>query len=542
MAAKPTPRAPNAPSLATQASRAVVWNTLFVPIRIVAELLTTLLKLTLLPQVSYGMLSLVSSLNNGLGTAIDMGTGRALPKYIPETIKRGGPKAMRRLILLVSGAQVALLGVIALAMVALRDDYLAYVRGRVSASNAASSDVARLLGFVDTRGWALIATVLALLAIGIFFDVLQAYLSSFFKQRAWNSVALLAQLLPKILTIAVILLGWDVPGLLLAMVIAPAVATAVGFWQVGRHQREIDLLPQPDDTGPALPAGFMRYCAVSFLMTLTDFVAGPNFALWFVPNLVDVALLVAGVAFVQIALGYLYTPLVGVQVPLFTRVRQGEGGTLLSAYQSIIRLQVLLLVPGAVGVVLLAEPLFALLPNYATSAKIVWVLVPCLFVESLLTTAHNVLIVHERLREIVIARVLTLVVVPLIIVLTPQFGIIGAALAFGLARLAAGAWVTANGVRLLGLRWPWRFTMRVLAASGVMALAVAGVVALLPAVSSATGTAARFAQAGLVLGIAALGGLVLLLALRLFGGLEAPDREQIARLRLPFKRWLLKVI
>jgi len=41
-------------------------------------------------QVSFGMISLINSTNNGLGTWIDLGTGRALPKFIsPRTARRG---------------------------------------------------------------------------------------------------------------------------------------------------------------------------------------------------------------------------------------------------------------------------------------------------------------------------------------------------------------------------------------------------------------------------------------------------------------------
>jgi hypothetical protein len=235
--------------------------------------------------------------------------------------------------------------------------------------------------------------------------------------------------------------------------------------------------------------------------------------------------------------------MVGVQVPLFTRVRQGEGGTLLGAYQSLIRLQVLLLIPGGVGLVLLARPIFALInPEYVAATVLVWVLVPCLFLESLLTTAHNALIVYEHLRIIAISRVLTLVAVPLVILLFPLLGIVGAALAFGLARVLAGAWVTANGYRLLGLRWPWQFTARVLLASAAMGAVVGWLNARLPDADTGARGLARLWALPPLLAIAAIGAIVLLLALRLLGGIDARDRQQLAQMRLPLKRWLLRLL
>jgi O-antigen/teichoic acid export membrane protein len=230
-------------------------------------------------------------------------------------------------------------------------------------------------------------------------------------------------------------------------------------------------------------------------------------------------------------------------VPLFTRVRAGEGGTLLGAYQSLARLQALLLIPGAVGLILLARPVLTVLtPQYVDAASLVWALVPCLFLESMLTTAHNALIVYEKLRVIVISRLLTLSVIPLLILLSPLLGIVGVALAFGLARVLAGLWATASGYRLLGLRWPWRFTLRVALASGVMAFLIAGVAALLPELPPNAGIPLRLREAAMLACIAVLGAGAFVAALRATGGLEPQDREQLAKMRLPGRRWLLRVL
>lgn len=545
----PEPITTKPPTLAHQVSRAVVWNTLFVPLRLVAEVLATLLKLTLLAPASYGLLTLIGAANNAFGTWIDLGTGRALPKYIPETLQAGGIQAMRRLMLAVFGIQIGLLALVGLGFMIFHDAYLDDLRGRIVREINLSTQ-ADLLAFVNQYGSLIIGAVLMILLTGILYDVLMAYLSSFFQQRAWNSVALVAGILPPLLTAAAILLGWDVGGVLAAMVCAPTIATLLLIWQANRHYRlqvTSGELRDTSDIQPGkatwLPPGFVRYCGVSFLMTATDFLASVDFVVFFVPTLVGSAIIKAGVSIVRMLLGYLYTPMVGVQVPLFTRVRAGEGGTLNGAYQSIVRLQVLLLVPGGVGLILLAHPIFAVLfPRYTDAAPLVWVLVPCLFLECLLTTAHNVLIVYEHLRIIVISRVLTLVSVPLVLVLTPMLGPVGAALAFGLARVVAGAWVTANGVRLLELRWPWRFTLRVLLASAAMAVLVVLLLPFLPVVPLAAGITERLMALPLLLAAAAAGGAAFVAALRLTGGLDPQDREQLTRTRVPGKKWLLKIL
>jgi O-antigen/teichoic acid export membrane protein len=520
----------------------VIWNTIFVPLKIVAEIVATLLKLTVLSPAGYGLLTMIGATNNLLGTWIDLGTGRSLPKFIPEAMRARGPQAVRRLVLAVLGAQLGLLAIAALGLVLFGRQYLGDLQGRIESVDDPLVR-AQLLGFVSSNGWLIIGALLMMLLMGIGYDVLMAYLSSFFKQKAWNSVALAAGLLPPLLTAVAILVGWDVGGVLAASVLAPAIATALVVWQVLRHQRELLDAPAVADDGRWLPPGFVRYCGVSLLMTATDFLASAEFVVYFVETLVAVAVIKAGVSIVKMMLSYLYTPMVGVQVPLFTRVRAGEGGTLNGAYQSIVRLQVLMMVPGGAGLMLLVYPIFAaLFPKYVASAPLVWVLVPCLFLECLLTTAHNVLIVYERMPVIIISRMLTLVSVPLVIVLTPTLGPLGAALAFGLARVVAGAWVTLSGVRLLGLRWPWRFTGRVIVATIAMAALVAALAALLPPLPATATLAQRLWGALALGGVAAVGVAGFAIALRLTGGLDPLDRDQLARTRLPFKRWLLRVL
>lgn len=540
----PEPATTKSPSLGSQVSRAVLWNVLFVPLRMISELVATLVKLTVLAPASYGLLSIISATNSGLGTAIDLGTGRALPKFIPESNALGGRRAVARLLLVALGAQIGLLAIVGGAMLALRGRYLGYLGGQVATSpQIPLADRQYLLEFIARAGPLLILAILLVLLCGIFYDVLMAYLSSFFRQRAWNSISLVVQLLSPLLTAAAILAGWNVAGVVMVMVFVPIVATALVGWQVLRHQRGLAEQAGPAGAPRWLPPGFARYCGVSLLMTGTDFLASAGFALFFASDLIDIAVLYAGVNIVKVVLAYLYTPMVGVQVPLFTRVRQGEGGTLLGAYQSLIRLQALLLIPGGVGLVLLARPVFALLrAEYVGAAPLVWILVPCLFLESLLTTAHNALIVYEHLKLIIISRLLTLIAVPLVIVLIPLFGIGGAALAFGLARVLAGLWVTASGFRVLGLRWPWRFILRVALASGAMAVLV-GVLANLIALPPADAPRmARLALLPPVLLIALSGGALFLAALRLLGGLDAQDRRQLAGMKLPLKRWLLRIL
>jgi hypothetical protein len=463
---------------------------------------------------------------------------------------------------------MAMLGVIALGLSTLwREGYLDSLRRAVQQDGTlTAAEQAELLGLLGGYGGLVIGAIIALLFLGVCYDMGMAYLNSFFKQRAWNSIALAAGLLPQLLSVLAILLlpaQWKILGVLGASVLAPTIAVALCGWQVIRLQiADFRLQIEEGDQRSrgswaaeswaaicnlqsAIPRGFFRYTGVSFLMTASDSLATASFAIIVAGvSVSEAALIAAGANLARMALSYLYTPMVGVQVPLFTRVRQGEGGTVNGAYQSLVRLQLLLLVPGGVGLILLTEPaLLVISAQYLAAAPLVWALVVCLFVECLLTTAHNALIVYERLSVIIASRLLTiLVLVALALLLPPRLGLLGVVLAFGLARVAAGAWVTARGVGLLGLRWPWRFTARVLGATAAMAALLLVVRGLLPPLPTDVTLADRLREAGWLLALAALGAAAFFGALRLLGGLDEQDRAQLARMKLPLKRWLLRLV
>lgn len=542
------------PSLQHQVSRAVLWNTLFVPLRMVAEIAATALKLTVLPIAAYGLLALISGAASAFGTWIDLGTTRALPKFIPETMKTHGPAGVLRMLLTIFLAQSILLVSIAAGLIWQQAAYLSSLADKIQADTRIDSIAQTMLQeLLGTRGWLFITIIIIMLITGVAYDMLMAYLNSFFKQRAWNGISLLAGLLPQLLAVVAIVIAqlssdplrWSVIGILVTAALAPAIAVAFAGWQVFAVWRAApEVVPQlTGETFRWLPSGFLRYTGVSYLMTMTDFVASKSFAVYLTSSITDAALLWAGASLVGMVLSYLYTPLVGITVPLFTRVRSGEGGTIQGAFGSIVRIQLLLLLPGGVALVLLAQAaLLILTPQYVDAVSIVYVLVPCLFIESILTMAHNVLIVYEELRIVTIGRLLTLVVIPLGFVLAPVYGVAGLAIAYGSARVVAGIWATFWGCRKIGLIWPWQFMLRVSAASGVMAATLYLCHLIMPDIGNSLSIIERLALLP-AYGLVTIGnGVVFLAMFRALGGLEQTDRDQLAKMKLPFKSTILRVL
>jgi O-antigen/teichoic acid export membrane protein len=277
------------------------------------------------------------------------------------------------------------------------------------------------------------------------------------------------------------------------------------------------------------------------MFNLSDMAASYAFVIFFTQGLEQAAVLSVAANLVRQILTYLYMPMQGLQVPLFTRARAGDGATLPGAYAAVCRLLLLLLVPGSIGLMSLAQPLvLAQYPQYAAAVPAIVLLTPMLFAESLLATSQNALMVSERYLPIILSRTLAFSSVPLAWVLVPRYGILGAAAAIGGARILAGLVVFVAGRRILDLRFPWQFALRLAGASAIMGLALVPLASLLP--DAITGRWQQLALFGETLVVAAIGGAVFVGGFRLMGGLDQRDRLQLAGTRLPLKRLLLRVL
>jgi O-antigen/teichoic acid export membrane protein len=100
--------------LARSATSAVVWNTIFTPLKLLAELASNLIKANLLTPAAFGLLERVSALANTFGVWVDLGVDRALPKFIPEQERQGGRAAVARMLRALTRIKLAMLVLVAL--------------------------------------------------------------------------------------------------------------------------------------------------------------------------------------------------------------------------------------------------------------------------------------------------------------------------------------------------------------------------------------------------------------------------------------------
>ncbi len=543
-----------ASGLAHQVSRAVAWNTLIAPLKTVVELAANIIILNVLSLPYVGVLRLVSSAAASLGIWVDVGIDRALPRFIPELEQTRGRAAVGRFLLVIFAIKTALLLLFGLVFLRFSHQFMAYLLNRAQRLPEKFGAVrSLLLTELDMLAPWLIGSVLLLVILGSFYDGLMAYLISYFRQRAWNLIGLVGNIVQPTLAAGLVLLGRGIKGVLLAMVITPVISVALATWQVARNQWAArasvpDTSPTPppaahgDAGAPRLWRRFATYTGISNLLNLSDYIVSWYFAAFLLGDLAQVALFTTGTALVRQALGLLYTPLVGIQVPLFTRVRGGEGD-LAEVYASVGRLLALILLPGGVGLALLAHELILVqYPHYAQATLVVYLLIPCLFLESFLSCAQITLQVYERYRLLLLPRALTLLLLPLIVWGALRFGLVGATLAVGGGRVLTAIVTALVAQRAFPLHYSWGFIARVALAAAGMGLMVAGIKHAAGLSEIGTDLTARLQAAGVLVAIAGAGALSFGVLLRLLGGLHPTDRRRILDSRLPLRRWISNLL
>ncbi len=533
------------PTMRRQLSQAVAWNAVFTPIKFIIDTIANLIKINILTRAELGAISLVSSAASSAGIWLDLGIEQTLPKFIPEAEHAGGRGAARRFLRQIISIKLLVLLIGLLAMPFWGGALLRQMRDG-AASLAAEEGLASIGPLLDQLGrysWFFLATVAGLIVLGALYDTLRAYLISFFRQKAWNLINVFATLALPLLTVSAVLLGYGVIGVLVAMVVTALLSVLVTWY----HVRRISAGRSDDAEERPIPRElwrrFVPYTAMAFFISVTEYFSSSYFVvLWLGQNLSDVALFWVAYNFIKQIQGYVYTPLQGIQVPLFARVRAAGDQNLPRVFGTLARLILILVIPASIGLALLLPNLIMVqFPKYGASITLGLVLIPFFFTEPFWGLGHNMLMVHEEYRPVLLSRLCALVSIPLIIGLWPLLGLWGIGLAIGVSKLAAGLVVLGVAMRRYQLQFPWRFALQVLAAGGVMG-AVIGLgiwaLGLSPADASYSQRALYFAAC---VGLTVLGGACFIGAARLLRLIGPEDRALLNELQNPLARRLLKL-
>jgi O-antigen/teichoic acid export membrane protein len=524
--------------LVEKAGWAVFWNAAFFPIKILVPFVSSVIVVRSLRGEGFAILSLATALLTFLGLFADLGIERTLPRFYPEIEMRYGRRGTIRLLFMVALIKGAVLFLL-IGALALFPDYW------ITTFNLGES------------GGLLLLFIAMLLVLGAASDVSVQFLYAHFRQKITNSLDVLAAVVYPTLTAFLVLAGWSVLGAILALLITTILSVGLALWQVLRLLRDMPQEPHHKASEVRIPSNrplrqrLVSFAGLNYLINWTVYLYDLPFVVLAVSLLVvapqnktlEVAVVALAYKFTKQFLRALVVPLTGVQTPLFARLyAEGRIEGLNTAYSTITKFLLLALLPSGVGLVLIARNVLQVLYGQIGLDAVVTQLtmpsiIACtailafgLFGEAIISVALNVLMVYEDYRAVITARLVALVSIPLMLLLVPQYGAIGAALAAASAGLASRGVALGYAVARLGLRFPGRFFVRVGTASLLMGLALLPFLAFLPPNIPSTALM-------LLTGVT-----VFYAAFKLLGGMDTEDKNRFAALRIPFAQSLLRFL
>ncbi len=536
---------PAGATLSGQVSRAMLWNAGWQGAKLLAGFLSAIVVGNLLSKEGYGTVARLSALAGTFGLIADFGVERGLAKFLPEIEGRYGRAGIRNTLLIVLAQKLLVVAIIVVACLIFRARLFGYWQ-----QDLTGPDLSAILQYRWVFFWALMALVF----FGAVYDVFMQTLTAYFKQRASGAIAFVVQIISPLLRLAVVAIGWGVLGFVGVLVTIPLVATALAAWQTTRVRHELAVAPTLDAQGARVPQRLVRYSALSYWQQITEFLYSLDFILLLLPGIGAVASLKFAHSLINQALGALWSPLAGIQIPLFARLQARDDERQLGeAYAILCKFLAAIMLPAAIGLALLTYNLLALLgPKYVDGAGAAQILAVCLCLDAAISVPLAILMAYERYRPMLIARTCALIAIPLVIVIVPRYGIIGAALIMGGVRLCCDGAAMAFALHGFPIRYPVRFVARVAAAAGAMALVIAPLafgplrVPFLGFDDKGDVLTLPFEQLALyLLGNALLGGvgaLVYLGVFRLSGGIDPADRRRIVELRLPLASKILRFL
>lgn len=514
------------------------WNIAFFPLKVLLPVLSGIVLVRVLRVENFALLAITLALLDTLGLFSDLGIERTLPRFYPEVEMLAGRRGVVNLLSRVSSVK----GAVLLVLVATLAAFPQYWIERFS------------LG--PQGGW-LLVMIAILLILGAASDVSIQLLYTHFKQHQTNLLDVLTAIIRPTLTASFVLLGWSVFGALLALLITTVISVSISVWLAIRLVMSIPVQPVARSGGVNKPSTrslrqrIVSYAGLNYLINWSvylydlDFIVLAMTLLIFVPSTrsVEVAAVTLAYKFTKEFLRALVVPLTGVQTPLFARLyAEGRIEGLRTAYATITKVLILGLLPAAVGLIVTSRNLLQVLYgqrggdavyNPQSSTTIVActaILTIGLFGESMISVALNVLMVYEEYRAVILARLVSLVSIPLLVLLVPEYGAVGGAIAAAVAGLGSRSVAFGYGLVKLGLPFPSKFFVRVGTASCAMGIVLLPFLAYLPP--------------NLIVTIAMIGVGVATFyaAFKFLGGMDQEDKDRFISLRIPFVRQALRFL
>lgn len=574
------PKDPQNNSLGRRAGWALFWNVAFLPLKAGLSLFVAIVIVKQFKNHDYVSLAAITSLQATMGMFIDLGIERALPRFVGQVEKLLGRGALRRFLINITLIKLALLAALVCGMAALADPLVSWLN-------------------LGSLGRLYLGLMAILLVLGGIYDICTQVLYSFFKQKVTNLLDIVVTVLNPLLTLALIIWPFQlqVYGVMLALLATTVISVGIAAWQaflasreateVAQRERELadasleaakakalaetpdplhsvnDLLetagqeplersdpaPDPHPTKVGKPQTiwqrFTRYAALMYFFNISALFYDAAFAILvftFYNEFLAVTLIRLSYSFIKQLLKNLLAPFAGVQTPLFSSIHaEGREEQLQAAYSSISKLQTFILVPSALGAMLLSKDLVQLLflqqskdanltPDNLPLA--VWVTILTIlftFSEALISLPMVVLQVYEKYRLVVISRTLPLLGGVLLVLA----GVLGWNVVIAvciMGSMSVGSRVIALIAlrRSLGLRFPMAFFWKVTKASLAFAVPILPAILFLPV------------SWPLTIICAVLGVVIFVAVFRYLGGFDPEDKNRLLSMRLPFRKYIVR--
>lgn len=451
--------------LLQQASRAAFWNALLLPLLSLANL-----AFAVLIRRRFGLFSGVYDVLLGLLSALllysGVGIPASLPKFLPEVATLSGSSAVRRFLRQACFIRLACLGVLLVPF------------------NLFADPLAQQLG-LGPDGPLYIGLLSGLAMARALLQLMSQTLNAFFQQFWSNLFALLQALLDILIVGLTLLAGFEMAGVLGGLLVSAAVVaiasakTAVGVVAARASEQSAQDRARDHDWLEGQAGRFYRFSAFSYLFGFVGFFsdmgfAAPTLALTLSPE--QVALFATAFKLSLMTVVLVVSGFRGLYQPIFARLRiQADAQQLQRAFVVVSKAQLVILVPAALGLVVMSGDYIPLLfgPEFGPAVPISWVLLILMYGETAFNLPNIILSVDEQYRALFWTQSVAIAAAPLFVLTAGTTGLVGAAAVLGGARLTAALLGYVVCRRLYGLRFPWQFALRV----GGVALVMAAILA-----------------------------------------------------------------
>jgi O-antigen/teichoic acid export membrane protein len=504
-------------SLTEKVADSIFWNAILLPVQYILSLLSSVVVTGVLGIEGYGLLASLNSISSTINSYTNMGVAKSLPKFEREVQEEYGIEGWNSLI----WTLIVFRLVIVIVVVALLNVF-----------------AHRVCDFFDVRVYQrlTVGIVSILLVLQSVSDTLTGVLVAEFKNKAYNLSRVVTSLVTPLATIVVALLGGEVLAILSVGIVTGTVQI-VTLWMGAR--KSIHIFPIrwfPIYREKVFLWRFVRFSAFTYMIILAGYFLSLPFAILMMNffGLHDrVAYLALGGRLISMVrslitmpLNYIISPLLGAVFldKTYTRLRQ--------AYRTMLRIYQLLIVPSSLGVIFMANFIVITLyeAEFANATSVLRILSLTVICSTVFGLSGSILQIYERYRWMSLVILLGIAGSVLgMLVLVPLYSEIGAAIALVVGSIIFYGSSTIICQFEFSLAYPVRFLVKILVSCTPMLI-------YLPFSAQI--------ERSVPIVIAYMGFVALSFwgIFKLQGGINQEERDFLARVNLPMKGLLLKVL